>query len=251
MAETGVALQMYTVRDDSARDFRGTVRRVAEMGYPALEFAGYGGLSPQEVAALCGELGLAVAGTHTGLDQLESDFAAQVRLHHAIGAHFLTIPSLPGRYPRTEAGYRQAGRDLNALGGRLAAEGITLCYHNHAHEFFATEHGWGLDALFAETDPALVRSELDVYWVAKAGVDPAAYMRVLGSRCTLVHIKDMAEDGSFAEVGTGQLDFAAIFAAGANSDTRWYIVEQDTCRRPPLEAVRISLEHLRRWGRVP
>jgi len=67
---------------------------------------------------------------------------------------------------------------------------------------------------------------------------------------SLLHVKDMAPDGGFAEVGEGTLDFAAILAAGDAVGTRWYIVEQDTCRRPPLEAVRISLSHLRAWGRV-
>lgn len=252
MAKGTVALQMYTVRDDQARDFRGTFRAVAAMGYPAVEFAGYGGLGPDEVRSLLTELGLRAAGTHTGLEALEKDFDGVVGLHRAIGARYVTVPSLPGkRYARDAAGFRQAAKDLGEMGRRLAGEGLALAYHNHDFEFFQADGRHGLDILYEETDPAHLRAELDVFWAKKGGVDPAAYMRKLGARCSLVHIKDMAADGSFAEVGTGSIDFQAIFAAGEQIGTEWYIVEQDVCKeRPPLEAVRLSLENLRRWGRV-
>jgi len=243
---------MYTVRDDQARDFRGTVTKVARMGYPAVEFAGYGGLGAEEIRDLLGELGITAAGTHTGMEALQNDFAGVVRFHHTIGAHFVTVPSLPGRrYSRDEAGFRAAAQDLGELGRRLAAEGLALGYHNHDFEFFQAGGRYGLDILYAETDPAHLRAELDAFWAKKGGVDPADYIRKLGARCSLVHIKDMAADGSFAEVGTGSMDFASIFAAGESVGTEWYIVEQDVCKqRPPLEAVEVSLQNLRAWGRL-
>lgn len=252
VAQGRVALQMYTVRQDQAKDFRGTLRKVAEMGYPAVEFAGYGGLGAEELRELLGELHLTAAGTHTGLEALEKDFAGVVAFHHTLGARFVTVPSLPGnRYTRDEAGFRQAAKDLEAMGARLAAEGLALGYHNHDFEFFQVDGRHGLDLLYEATDPAHLRAELDVFWAKKGGVDPAAYMRKLGARCSLVHIKDMGPDGSFAEVGTGSIDFPSIFAAGEAVGTEWYIVEQDSCReRPPLEAVQLSLENLRRWRRV-
>lgn len=252
MAEGNVALQMYTVRDDAGRDFRGTLRRVAEMGYPAVEFAGYGGLSPDQVSALVRDLGLKVAGTHTGLEALENDFAGQVSFHHAIGATNVTVPSISEkRFPRTEAGFTTAAKDLDAMGRRLSQEGLHLAYHNHAFEFFAAGDRHGLDVLYEGSDPEHLKAELDVYWAIKGGVDPAAYIRKLGARCTLVHIKDMAADGAFAEVGTGSVNFEAIFAAGNAVGTQWYIVEQDACRdRPPMEAVQISIDNLKKWGRV-
>ncbi len=252
MARGRVALQMYTVRDDQARDFRGTFRQVAAMGYPAVEFAGFGGLGAEEVQALLGELRLEAAGTHTGLEALERDFEGQVRFHHAIGARNVTVPSIPGnRYPRNEEGFLRAARDLDAMGRRLAAEGLCLAYHNHDFEFFRAGARSGLDILYEESDPAHLHAELDVFWAKKGGVEPAEYIRKLGSRCTLVHIKDMGADGSFAEVGTGSIDFQAIFGAGDDVGTEWYIVEQDVCRqRPPLEAVRVSLDNLRKWGRA-
>jgi len=252
MARGTVALQMYTVRDAQAHDFRGTLRAVAEMGYPAVEFAGYGGLSAEEIRDLLAELHLQAAGTHTGIEALQRDLPGVVAFHHTIGARFVTVPSIPGqRYPRDEAGFRRAAADLGEIGKRLAAEGLALGYHNHDFEFFRVGERRGLDILYEETDPAHLRAELDVYWAQKGGVDPAAYIRKLGARCSLVHIKDMGADGSFAEVGTGTMDFPSIFAAGDAVGSEWYIVEQDICQlRPPLEAVRLSLDNLRKWGRV-
>lgn len=252
MIKGGIALQMYTVRDDQSKDFRGTLTKVAQMGYPAVEFAGYGGLDAEQIKDLLAELGIVAAGTNTGIEALQKDFGAVVRFHHTIGAKFVTAPSLPGnRYSRDEAGFQAAAKDLGELGRRLAAEGLALGYHNHDFEFFKADGRYGLDILYEETDPTYLRAELDVFWAKKGGVDPAEYMRKLGPRCSLVHIKDMAADGSFAEVGTGSIDFDSIFAAGESIGSEWYIVEQDVCKgRPPLEAVALSLDNLRRWGRL-
>jgi sugar phosphate isomerase/epimerase len=250
MAGAGVALQLYTVRADAARDFVGTLRAVARAGYPAVEFAGLHGTAPERVRELLGELGLQAAGTHTGIDELQQRFEEVVRLHHTLGCTFCTVPSLPSRYTRDEAGFRRAAADLEDVGRRLRAEGITLAYHNHAHEFVRCGERYGLDVLYESSDPQYVHAELDVYWAQRGGADPAAYVRKLGSRCSLLHLKDMAADGSFAEVGEGTMDFAPILAAGDAVGTRWLIVEQDECRRPPLEAAALSLQHLRQWGRA-
>lgn len=250
MAKAGVALQLYTVRDDAARDFVGTLRKVAAIGYTAVEFAGSGGLSAAELRDLCAELGVTAAGSHTGIEALEDDFQGVVDWHHTMGARFVTVPGLPGnRFPRTVDAYQRAGEELGALGRRLRAEGLHLCYHNHAHEFFDAPQGTGLDTLYGASDPDDLGAELDVYWAAKANVDPAAYIRKLGMRCRLLHVKDMAADGDFAEVGAGVLNFDAMFSAADEVGSSWLIVEQDSCKRPPLEAVATSLRNLRAWGR--
>ena len=102
-------------------------------------------------------------------------------------------------------------------------------------------------------DPDLVVSEFDVYWAQYGGVDPVAYIRTLGSRCRILHMKDMAADAdrSFAEVGEGILDFDAIVAAGQEVGAEWYIVEQDLSpKRPPIEAARLSLHNMQARGWV-
>ncbi len=245
-----IALQLYTLRTETRKDFTGTLRQVAAMGYPAVEFAGYGGLPPEQVRDLLVELGLEAASTHTSLDALQQDLPGVIALHQTIGCHTVTVPSLPPTLRGSADGYRQAASTLSAIGQRLSEHDMLLCYHNHAFEFEPQGEQTGFDILYGESDPRYLHAQLDVYWAAKAGRDPAAIIRHLGPRCALLHIKDMAADGTFAEVGAGNLDLRGIMAAGDEVGTRWFIVEQDSCQRPPLEAVRISLENLRRWGRI-
>jgi sugar phosphate isomerase/epimerase len=129
---------------------------------------------------------------------------------------------------------------------------MQLCYHNHDFEFRQFDGRYGLDILLGATDPELVKAEVDTYWVQKTGVDPAAYLRQYAGRCPLVHLKDMTADESrtFAEIGEGSMDWSAIFTAAEAGGAAWYIVEQDTCRRAPLESVAISLRNLQSMGKA-
>lgn len=244
MAEQPIALQLYTVRDETARDFAGTVRAVAEMGYPAVEFAGYGGLSSEQLAALLAETGLRAASTHVGLAALDGDIARELEYCAAIGSRFLVLPWLPPEWQAPDALRRIAPR-LNEFGTQCRERGITFAYHNHAWEFAPHEDGYLLDVLVNSTDSALVGLELDVYWAAFAGADPARYLREHAGRVPLLHMKDMAADRDFAEVGDGTLDMRGILAAAQKSGARWYIVENDEPRIASLESARRSLVNLR------
>ncbi len=247
MAATPVAVQLYTLRDETAKDFVGTLNSVAGLGYAGVEFAGYGGLSARELRGLLGDFGLSVAGAHVGLPDLETKLQQTLEFHLELGNRYLVVPWLPEGRRRTADDWRRLAEILTEIGGRCREAGTHLAYHNHAFEFDRFEGRTGLDILMEGAPANVLLAELDVYWAQYAGEEPAACLRKLGGRCPLVHLKDMAADRSFAEVGTGTLDFPAIFAATAQT-AEWYIVEQDQCRRPPLESVRISLENLRAMG---
>src|SRR5579863_861375 len=151
-----VALELYTVRDESQRDFAGTLRRVAEMGYPGVEFAGYGGLSEQDMTALLAETGLKVPGTHVGLDALNGEqLDASIGYCRAIHCPLLVLPSLPQAY-RTLDGIRALAPQLNAIGQRCRDAGIEFGYHNHDFEFASIEGQTLFDQLLARTDPQFV-----------------------------------------------------------------------------------------------
>lgn len=247
MARPGIALQLYTVRDDARRDFVATLRKVAEIGYPAVQLAGNGGLSAKALKEVLDDLGLTVAGSHVGLETLESSLDAEIDYNLALGNRDLVCPATPTAL-RHEAGYHQVAVALNRLGRRCKERGARLSYHDHAFEFERFGATTGLEILLGETDADLVFWEPDVYWIAFAREDPAAWIRRYAGRCPLIHLKDMTPgpNPTYAEVGEGVLDFRPIFAATADAD--WYIVEQDTCSRPPLESAAISLRHLRAWG---
>ena len=244
MNDLQVALELYTVRDETSRDFAGTLRRVAQLGYAGVEFAGYGNLTAQEVSALLAETGLRVAGTHLGLDALQdAQLDASLRYCKDIGCSIMVLPWLAGEW-RTLEGIRTLAPRLNVIGQRCQEHGITFAYHNHDFEFTRVDGVYLLDYLLQLTDPSLVKIELDVYWAAYAGVDPVSYLQALADRVALVHLKDMAPDRSMTEVGKGILDMGQI-CAFAQVHGLWGIVEHDHPQIPSLESARISLGYFR------
>lgn len=239
-----VALELYTVRDETGHDFAGTLRRVAQIGYAGVEFAGYGNLTSTEMSALLAETRLKVASTHLKLDALESpQLDASIRYCKDIGCSFIVLPSLPQEY-RSQEGIRVLAPRLDAIGRQCQQNGITFGYHNHNFEFTRVDGIYLLDYLLQNTDPTLVKIELDVYWAAYAGVDPVSYLQALADRVALVHLKDMAADRSMTEVGKGILDMQQI-CAFAQARGLWGIVEHDNPHIPSLESARISFAYFK------
>jgi sugar phosphate isomerase/epimerase len=248
-----ITLQMYTVRDDAARDFAATAETIAKIGYVGVELAGYGSAKTAEAAKqILDTNGLMVAGMHVGLDLLETDLPKVIQDAVMLGAEFVVCPYLVEDRRKSVDDYRRLGSILNGIGARLRDSELQLCYHNHAFEFdkFGGDV-YGFDALFAEADPELVKVEMDTFWVKKAGEDPAAYLRKYPGRVPIVHLKDMTagENPTFAEVGEGIIDYPPLFEAAQVAGTLYYVVEQDRCENhPPLESVRISFENLKKMG---
>ncbi len=249
-----IALQLYTVREHTARDFIGTLERLAGFGYRAVELAGYGGLAPRDLRAALDRLGLRAVAAHVRYDDFDTRLEGVVDELHALGCESAVVPSAP---PERRGGADEARRlaeTFNRWGGRCRAAGLRFGYHNHGFEFAplddrGTDGTTMFDLLVAETDPALVDLELDVYWAQHAGVDPVALIGRLAGRVPLLHVKDMAADAehSDAPVGEGVLPWADILAAGDAAGARWYIVEQDH-PRSPLEDVERSLRNLERMA---
>ncbi len=245
MNNTSIALQLYTIRDETARDFKATIRRVAKLGYSGVEFAGYGDLSSDEMAALLTETGLLVAGSHVRWDALENDIEREINYCLAIGSHNITLPYLGSEWYTGEK-LKTLPVRLNEFGRVARQKGVTFSYHNHAHEFVAGEDGrYLLDILLDSTDPNYVKLELDTYWAAYAGVDPIAYLHKRAGRVPLIHLKDMTPERTFTEVGDGTLNIQGICKAASESGVEWYIVENDAPTLPSLESAERSLKNLR------
>jgi sugar phosphate isomerase/epimerase len=242
-----IALQLYTVRDDLARDFVGTLGKVAEMGYAGVEFFSHDGLSAGRLKGHLERLALMPVGSHVSIEQLEKDLDGIIAFAREIGnpyvvcsqAPLLDLPSV-----------KKFAALFNSYGERIQNAGLEFCYHNHSHELALIDGERVLDLLFRETDPSLVEMELDTGWVSAAGADPAAYLRAYAGRCPLVHVKDMkAGEGSrFTEVGSGTVDVRGVVRQAEVSGVEWLIVEQDSSEGSPLESARISLENMKRMG---
>jgi sugar phosphate isomerase/epimerase len=251
MAKIPVCLQMYTVRDDAQRDLDATLARVAELGYAGVELAGYAGKTAQEYKALLDTHGLRAVGAHVGVDLVTGNPEQVISEAKLFGYDYVIVPWIGKPYTESLEGYRKLGEELAAVAPQYADAGLTLCYHNHAFEFELSEgEQTGLDVLFAAA-PTL-QAELDTFWVKKGGKDIPEYLRRLAGRVPLVHLKDMDASGSFAPVGTGTVDYPALFAAAESAGVRFFMVEQDSCQEPltPLESIQTSIANLRAWGKV-
>lgn len=251
-----LSIQLYTVRDHTAKDFAGTVKRLADIGFKGVELAGYGNLkSAGEVRKALDAAGLVVSGAHTGIDGLLTDPGKVAEEQKILGNPHVICPWAPlDNKPESE--YLAFAQQLEKAGAAAVQHGLTLAYHNHSFEYkpFGKKNGKtydGLDIIFQNTKPDHVKAELDLFWVAHGGHNPAPYIQALGSRTILVHLKDMqvGPDRRFANVGEGIMDWKTIIPAAQKVGVRWYVVEQDDCYgQDPLDAARISFENLKRMG---
>jgi sugar phosphate isomerase/epimerase len=247
-----VCVQLYTVRDECAEDFPGTLKSIKEIGYAGVELAGLNGYSAAEVKKFCDDLGLIITSAHVPLEAFESDLDQVAADYTTLGVKYVVVPWLAEDRRQNLAGYATLGATLAEYGKKLSAHGLSVGYHNHDFEYKTKEGDtYGLDTLFGAGDPANLKVELDTYWVKKGGADIAAEITKYAGRIPLIHLKDMAEDGFFAPVGTGTVDYTALFAAAEAAGSEYYIVEQDSCReQSPLESIKISFDNLVKMGVV-
>ena len=242
-----VGLQLYTVRDHLERDFKGTLEKVANMGFHGLEFAGYGGLSAAQVKQLCESFQIKPISAHIALTLLEEstkelDYATE------LGLTYIVCPWLPPEHRQSLDDYIQVADTLNRIGEQCEKRGLVFAYHNHAFEFEVKndEGQFGLDVLFAHTDPSLVKVELDIYWVQRAGLSIDNYIDRYAGRLPLLHLKDMAESESKEDkpLGEGRLNIPAIIAHAKQAGTEWFFVEQDLPKGDSLQDAAKSMQYL-------
>ncbi len=257
-------LALYTVREDMGTDAKTTLKAVADAGYQNIEAASYADgkfydMTPAAFKAYLGEVGLNPISTHQGSVTLENadQMMADVK---AAGFEYFVIPVPPmgmftfNREDRTmgmKGTVQELATVLDALGEKANNAGLKLLYHNHDFEFKKGEDNVVvIDYLLENCNPAFVNFQMDLYWVTKAGADPVAYFEKYPGRFKLWHVKDMDEQGRFAPVGQGTIDFPRILAKKELSGMEYYMVEQDMTfdGLTPLEAIKISHEGLKKIG---
>lgn len=243
-----IALQLYSVREQLARDFEGTIRRVAEIGYAGVETARFPeGVTARQAKALFDELGLAVCAAHA---PLPLGGAAADALDHmaALGCRRLVCAWLPPEEYATLAAAERACDKLNEAAFVCAAHGLRLGVHNHWWEFQPVEGERPYELWLERLDPG-VFFELDLYWAKVGGVDPVEALRRFGQRAELLHVKDGPADtpeSPMTAVGAGALDYTAILPAAA--DPAWLIVELDQCATDMMIAIEESYRYLTAEG---
>jgi sugar phosphate isomerase/epimerase len=242
-----LGLQLYTVKDDAARDLLGTIGRAAEAGYQGVEFAGYYGHRASAVRTALDRAGIASAGGHIDLTVVRQGLEGAIEYQALLNGPAILCPWI-FEPERTPDGYKRIANDFNRAGELCAAAGMRFIYHIHGYEFTPLANGrTGMDILFGECSPQ-VAFEADTYWIAGAGVDPANFIRLHGARCPYLHLKDMIDMTSKrdTEVGDGVVGIPSVLAAARPFAPAWLVVEQEAFDRPVWESVAISARNVRR-----
>jgi len=241
-----IGVQLYTVRDAMAKDFEGTLGKVAAIGYKEVEFAGYFDRSPKEIRAILDRNALTSPAAHVPITALGNAWPVTLDAANAIGHEYLVVAWTPAEERQTlDAWHRIAERfSIAAVQARQA--GIGFAYHNHDYEFVPMEGRTPFDVLLAETDPKLVLMEMDLYWITKAGRNPLDYFAKYPGRTRMVHVKDSKgpPDHVMTEVGAGTIDFRRIFAQRKLAGIEHFFVEHDE-PADPFASIRASYQYLR------
>ncbi len=244
-----VGVQLYTVRALMQEDVAGTLDAVAAIGYDEVEFAGYFGHAPGVVRGWLDAAGLVAPAVHVGMQDLTgAGLEAAIEAAVVLGHRWLVLPSLPPEM-RTADGYREVADMLNAAGEVSAGAGVRVGYHNHAFEFEPVAGAapgsevTGYSVLVEHLDPGLVDLEIDFHWSAVGGADAAALFAEHPGRFALCHVKDLTSDGRMADVGAGEIDWAALFSLSSQAGLRHYFVEHDQ-PGDPLASVEASYRYL-------
>ncbi len=244
MARIPVALQLFSIREECERDLPGALSAVAKMGYEGVEFAGYYGRSAQELRRLLDDLGLKVAGTHTGQDTLRGDqLARTIEFNQILGNRFLIVPWAD---PTTEAAWAAYAAELTQVQEKLRPLGMHTGYHNHDVEFTPLDGGktaW--DILAANSSPDVVM-QLDIGNAIHGGGDARRLLEQYADRALTIHLKEYSATKEAALVGEGDVNWLEVFRiCEAAGKTEWYIIEQESYPYPPMESVARALENVR------
>ena len=263
-----VALQLYSVRDDIAADFEGTLQKVKAMGYDGVEFAGLFGHTAQQVKAMCEKAGLIPVSAHVPFVDLMADPAGQIAAYKEIGCFQVVIPYLTEDLRPGQPGFATVIEGAKVLGAECKKQGMLLGYHNHDFEFERIDGKYALDVLYTEVTADLLQTQVDTCWVNVGGEEPSAYVRKYTGRAPIVHLKDFAGSKSenmyaligtdsakeestgkfeFRPVGYGRQDVPAILQAAEDAGAGWVVVEQDSpsMGKTPMESVTMSIEYLK------
>ena len=233
-------IQMYSVRDMTENDLGGALKRMAEIGYKKIEFAGFFGHTAEEVRKMLDDNGLEVSGIHGDLDDLIDDFEGTVRYQKIIGNKNYILPGADFSSLERMA---ETINNMNKYRELLEKEGITLGYHNHYAEFEPVEGGpTPYEEILGKTS---VKLEIDTYWAYYAGQDPVAMMEELKDRLFVIHIKDGMENGDGMPLGRGTAPVKDVYRKALELGVPM-VVESETLTPSGEEEARICFEYLKK-----
>lgn len=238
-----IGLQLYTVRDDCAKDFQGTLRAVAKLGFSGVEFAGFYGRSAQEVRRWLDEDHLKCYGSHTNLDDLaDNKFDKTVEYNKVLGNRLIVVPWIPPERRNSRAALLDTCKLFNDLAKRLKSRGMLFAYHDHADDFKRVDgdHVW--DILFDNTDPDVL-VQFDTGNALSAGQQAAPFLARYPGRVVSVHVKDYSATNPNALLGEGDEHWADVLKLWkARNGPHWFIIEQESYPFPSIVCAQKCLQ---------
>ncbi|HUB62054.1 MAG TPA: sugar phosphate isomerase/epimerase [Puia sp.] len=261
-----IGLQLWTVRNQLAKDPDGTLGKVAAIGYNSVELMGYGngkfwGLTPAQLAAILKKYQLVTPSGHYGMTNYllkgdMNDLHDNIAVAASMGHRYIVIPFLTDNMRTSLDDYKKLAQKFNVAATEAKKSGLKLAYHNHDFEFKDWGGGrTGYNILLKETDPSLVFFEMDIYWAVRAGQDPIQLINNNPGRIRMWHLKDMSQKEPpsysvggqqyFAPVGSGIINFKAIFRYKQKSGMKYFFVEQDETSEPVFDAITKSYNYVK------
>ncbi len=254
-----VGLQLYSLRDIIGKDIKGIIEKVAAIGYKEVETYGYSakggfwGLDAKAFATLLKQNGLKSPSGHFEMDgyiggKSSDGLKSYIEAANALDSEYVTVPWLDVSLRKTADDYKKIANKLNDAGNLCKAAGLKLAYHNHDFEFKKFNGITGFDIMLNETDKKLVDFELDLYWVARSGIDPLALFKANPKRFTMWHVKDMDKKNKDAntEIGEGDVNFKSIFANAKLAGVKHFFVEHETNYKPnELGSIKTSFDYVK------
>ena len=236
-----LGVQLWTFREQAKGDPAAMLQMVRRMGLTHVETAGLYDMPVEQFADAIRKADLRVTSMHVSYEDLKNQPQTVIANARALGARYVGVPWYPhGSTGFTEADARRAIADFNQFGRTLRDAGLTFFYHNHGYEPVPYGNGTLLDLIIQETDPALVKFEMDVLWTWLPNVDAAALIRKYPGRFRLMHIKDMKPGlprGSLsggipaeqkAVIGQGQVNWSDLMAAAERDGVEHYYIEDES-----------------------
>jgi sugar phosphate isomerase/epimerase len=262
-AKIALGIQLWTVKSEAEKDLEGTLRKVYAAGFREIEFAGYYGKAPTDLAKLMRDMGFSLVATHSGAGDIAKNGDKIIADAKALGLKYVVCSS-PGVSPAKESlpwEERMKAVDLtdwkwnadlfNKFGKQVSDAGMVFGYHNHSAEFKKFDGKTAFDHLFAMTDAKHVKIELDIGWVAVAGVDPVALLYQYKDRVVALHVKDVGARGADGKnppsvaLGEGTVDWKKVLGtAHANGVKHYFYEQEEPFTRPILDSVKISGDFL-------
>jgi len=234
------------LRDEMTKDWKGTLKKAADLGYSEWQTGTIYGASPKEFLNYSKEIGLMPVSGSAQMKPLMEDPQKSFDLCNSMNCKYLMIgmPWLTGHPFKLDACKRSAEM-LNGLGVKAKANGVTIMWHNHDLEFIPMEEGMPFDYLMKHTDPSITCA-LDIFWVEKGWANPLEVLKKYPGRYPMLHVKDITRWPSrdFACPGSGIIDFGPIFAEAGKQGIEHYIVERDNCT-DPWGCLKSSAEYLK------